>query len=88
MKFVRSARRFQPPQTANSPAIILLSWFPGPAGSAGGMLLLEITMYSQMKSQPICYQVNWRGVMGLAAMALGSVLGWIMIVTAFRAVLR
>jgi hypothetical protein len=45
-------------------------------------------MHIQMRPQTPYYEINWRGVLGLAAMVAGSVLGWIAIVSGFRAVLR
>lgn len=48
----------------------------------------EIPMYVEMRPPTTDYAINWRGIAGLAAMALGSMLGWIAIVSGFRAVLR
>lgn len=48
----------------------------------------EIRMYVRMRPQSSYCEINWRGVLGLAALAMGSLLGWIAIVEGFRAVLR
>jgi len=32
--------------------------------------------------------MNWKGILGLAAMAVGGVLGWIAILVGFHAALR
>lgn len=45
-------------------------------------------MHVNLKPQTSYYEINWRGVLGLAAMALGSLLGWIAIVEGFRVVVR
>lgn len=33
-------------------------------------------------------QINWSGVVGLAAMAVGSALGWAAIIAGFRAIVH
>lgn len=48
----------------------------------------EIQMHFHMKPDTAGYEINWRGVAGLAAMALGSMLGWFVIITGFRSILR
>ncbi len=48
----------------------------------------ESGMHVHTRTNTVNYGINWRGVAGLAAMALGSALGWIAIVTGFRSVLR
>ena len=48
----------------------------------------EIHMQFHMKPDTAGYEINWRGIAGLAAMALGSTLGWVAIVAGFRTALR
>jgi hypothetical protein len=46
-------------------------------------------MYIEMKPATSShYQINWSGVLGLAVMVAGSTLGWIVIITGFRAIVR
>ena len=45
-------------------------------------------MHFHMKPETAGYEINWRGIAGLAAMALGSMLGWIAIISGFRSILR
>jgi hypothetical protein len=45
-------------------------------------------MQFQMRPQTDYYQINWRGVLGLVAMAIGGVLGWVAIFTGFLALVR
>lgn len=46
-------------------------------------------MYSENKSTSTWYeQINWSGVAGLVVMAIGSALGWVAIIGAFRAIVR
>ncbi len=45
-------------------------------------------MHDHLKMQTSYYHINWKGVLGLAAMAVAGALGWFAIISGFRAALR